>query len=265
MAELRTIQATPRVARPPRGVFAGAAYPLWALIALSRARGLWRYVLIPILMNIVVGATIYLGLLLAGLHAIDSLVAGLPGWAAAIGALLRALLIVGLLIAAGFVLARFGVLLGSPWYAKLSEDLERLRTGYAPPAEPLSAAGIARDLGRSLLFELKKLLLALGVGLLLLLLNAIPGFGTVLATAGGIALGALIACLDFLESPLERRRLRFRARLGLIRRSMPASAGFGLVCLGLVSIPFVNLLSIPLCVTAGTLFFCDQIRPELPE
>ena len=54
-----------------------------------------------------------------------------------------------------------------------------------------------------------------------------------------------------------------RARLGLIRRSLPASAGFGLVCLGLISIPLVNLLAIPLCVTAGTLFFCDQIWPDL--
>ena len=46
----------------------------------------------------------------------------------------------------------------------------------------------------------------------------------------------------------------------MIRRSLPASAGFGLACLGLVSIPFVNLLSIPLCVAAGTLFFCDRIE-----
>jgi CysZ protein len=28
-----------------------------------------------------------------------------------------------------------------------------------------------------------------------------------------------------------------------------------------VSIPLLNLLAIPLCVTAGTLFFCDRIWP----
>jgi len=31
--------------------------------------------------------------------------------------------------------------------------------------------------------------------------------------------------------------------------------------LGLVSIPLLNLLAIPLCMTAGTLFFCDRIWP----
>jgi len=255
MAEIESLRARMRARRAPGGLLAGAAYHLWALVMLKRAPRLWRYVLIPILVNIVVGATVYLGLLLIGMRAIDGVVAGLPGWAAALG---------GLLLATGFVLARFGVVLGSPWYAKLSEDLEQLRTGQAPPAEPLSAAGIMRDLTRALLFELKKLLLVIAVGLLLLLLNLVPAVGTLLAAFGWIALGATIACLDFLESPLERRRLRFCARLGLIRRSLPASAGFGLVCLGLISIPFVNLLAIPLCVTAGTLFFCDQIWPDMP-
>jgi CysZ protein len=263
MAETERLRSRPRAVRAPGGLLAGAAYHLWALVMLKRAPRLWRYVLIPILVNIAVGATVYLGLLLLGMRAIAGFVAGLPGWAAALGGLLHVLLVIGLLLATGFVLARFGVVFGSPWYAKLSEDLEQLRTGQAPPAEPLSAAGIMRDLTRALLFELKKLLLVIAVGLLLLLLNLVPGFGTVLAAVGWIALGATIACLDFLESPLERRRLRFRTRLGLIRRSLPASAGFGLVSLGLISIPFVNLLAIPLCVTAGTLFFCDQILPDM--
>jgi CysZ protein len=72
-------------------------------------------------------------------------------------------------------------------------------------------------------------------------------------------LGVTIACLDFLDPPLERRRLRFRDKLGAIREALPASGGFGLICFGLITIPFLNLFSIPLCITAGTLFFCDQI------
>ncbi len=166
----------------------------------------------------------------------------------------------GLLIATGFVLVRFGVVFGSPWYAQLSGELELLRTGQPAP-EAGGGLGVAlRDLGRALKFELQKLLLILAIGLLLLLLNLIPVVGQLLATAGGVALGATIVCLDFFDYPLERRRLSFREKLGLIRRSLPASAGFGLACLTLVSIPFVNLLSIPVCVAAGTLFFCDRVR-----
>ena len=240
----------------------GLTYPFRALGLLARTPRLWRYVLIPLLVNLVVGATLYAGLLLAGLRWVDALVAGLPGWAAFLGLLLRVLMVVSLLIATGFVLVRFGVVLGAPWYARLSSELELLRLGQLPPAAGNGLGAALRDLGRALAFELKKLLLALSIALGLLLLNLIPVVGTILATAGWIALGATIACLDFFDYPLERRQLSFRAKLGVIRQAMPASAGFGLACLGLVSIPLLNLLAIPLCVVAGTLFFCDWVRSD---
>lgn len=247
--------------RSPGSFATGALYPLRALTALNRNRQLWGYVLVPILLNIVVGAALYAGLFWTGLRWIEGFVAGLPDWAAAIGVglLLQILLFITLLIVIGFLLVRFGVVLGSPWYGQLSEKLEQLVTGRAPPAAPFTIQGSITDIGRALGFEVKKLALTLGIVLPLLLFNFVPVVGQFVVTAGGIVLGATIACLDFLDSPLERRRLLFRAKLGTIRRSLPASAGFGLVCLGLVSIPFINLLAIPLCVTAGTLFFCDQI------
>lgn len=243
-----------------RAFIAGAAYPFRALGALSRTPALWGYVVLPIVLNVLVGIALYAALLVGGLRWIDSAVAGLPEWAAPLGIVLQALLVVALLVAIGFVLVRFGVVLGSPFYGRLSERLEAQLTGQEPPSEPLSAAGVARDIGRALAFELKKLLLTLAIGLPLLLLGLIPVAGAAFATAGGIALGATIACLDFFDPALERRRLPFRQKLGMIRRGLPASAGFGLVCLGLVSVPLINLLAIPLCVTAGTLFFTERLR-----
>src|SRR3954454_15582039 len=137
----------------------GALYPLYATAVLARAPRLWRYVLIPILVNLLVGATLYPGLLYAGLSAIDSVVAGLPTWAAALGALLRLLLIVGLLIATGFVLVRFGVVLGAPWYTQLSAELELLRGGQPLPVQGAGLPVALRDLGPALAFEFRKLLL----------------------------------------------------------------------------------------------------------
>lgn len=239
---------------------AGTTYPFRALVTLTRTPGLWSYVLWPLLVNLAVGIVVYVSLLAAGLRAIDGLVAGLPPWAALLAGLLRVLLVIGLLLATGFVLVRFGVVLGSPWYAKLSERLEQSRTGEPLPAEPFSLAGAARSLARALGYEMKKLLLIVGIGLPLLALNFVPPIGTALATTGGIALGTTIACLDFLDPALERRGLGLRGKLRVVRRSLPASAGFGLACLGLTSVPFLNLLAVPLCVAAGTLFFCDHVR-----
>ncbi len=85
-----------------------------------------------------------------------------------------------------------------------------------------------------------------------------PGIGPLLQMAANLALGATIACLDFFDGPLERRRWRFRAKLALIRRMLPGSLGFGLLAFALVSIPLVNLLAIPLCVTAGNLLVIER-------
>jgi len=60
----------------------GALYPFHALSLLARIPRLWRYVLVPVLVNIVVGATLYAGLLFAGWRAVDVFVAGLPEWLA---------------------------------------------------------------------------------------------------------------------------------------------------------------------------------------
>jgi CysZ protein len=234
---------------------------------------------VPILVNFVVGVVLYVGLLFFGWESVEgllinlsnwleTLIAKLPAWLSfleyliiGLGFLLHFLLVVGLLLVVGFLLVQFGVLLGAPWYGKLSEQLEKLRTSQLQIVE----VGIVRDISRAILFELKKLVLIAGIGLPLLLLNFAPGIGTVVAAVGGITLAAMIVGIDFLDAPLERRRLHFREKLGIVVRSLPASASFSLVCLGLVSIPLLNLFTIPLCVASGTLFFCDRIYPHLPN
>ena len=258
------------------GLITGATYPFRALLTFIRNPRLWQYIAIPILVNLVVAIALYSGLLLFGFHIVedvtldvsrwlDNLIANLPAWLgfldyATVGLsfLLRLLLILVLLVATGFLLTQFGVLLGAPWYGQLSEQLEKVCTGKVEIVE----VSIWRDIGRAILFELKKLVLIAVVGIPLFLLNFIVGIGTLGSTIGSLILTITIVCLDFLDSPLERRRLPFRQKLGLVFRSLPASASFGVVCLGLISIPLLNLFTIPICVASGTLFFCDRILPK---
>ncbi len=264
----------------PIGLLAGFTYPLRAFTLLWQTPKLWGYVLVPVVLNFLIGIGLYLGLLFPSLSGIDVLVADLsvrfdaliaswPAWLSFLsvltvgfGWLLRILLVAGFLLVIGFLLVQFGVILGSPWYGELSQQLELLRNGQLPAEEPMSLASILRDIKRAIAFELRKLQILLSAGIPLLLLNFVPGVGSIFGSLGGVALGATLVCLDFLDAPLERRRRPFQEKLEIIRESFPASGSFGLVCFGLVSIPLLNLLAIPLCVTAGTLFFCDRIWPR---
>ncbi len=271
--------------RSPRGfgLISGATYPLQALIFLLKTPHLLQYVAIPIVVNMVTGILLYVGLLFPGLNKIDALVQGLSGWieglianlpswlgaltflAVAIGWLLRLVLVGGLLILIGFLVVQIGSILGAPWYGQLSEKIEQLRTGQLPPM-PEGVGALLQDIWRALMFEVKKLVLAGGIGILLLLLNFfIPVAGTVVATIIGVGVAATIVCLDFFDGPLERRRLSFRQKLGVVFGNLPASGSFGLVCLFLISVPVFNLLVIPICVASGTLFFCDRVWPKWVE
>ncbi|MDJ0713260.1 MAG: EI24 domain-containing protein [Prochloraceae cyanobacterium] len=259
------------------GLVAGATYPFRALRVFQSNPRLWKYLVIPIIINVLLAIVLYVGIALFGWEILQNLVQSvverldiatdsLPRWLGfldylivGIGFLIQIVLIAILFVLTGFLLVQFGTLIGAPWYGKLSEQLEKVRTGKLEIVE----VNIAVDIWRAIAFELKKLLLTIAIGIPLLAFNFIPVMGTIAASTGWAILTGTINCLDFFDATLERRRLRFREKLGIVFKSLPASASFSLVCLVLISVPLVNLLTVPLCVASGTLFCCDRILPKL--
>ncbi|MGK7930540.1 MAG: EI24 domain-containing protein [Microcystaceae cyanobacterium] len=259
------------------GFFSGVSYPLATLKVLLKNPQCISYVIIPVLVNVVLaiffyGIFLYYGWQVTQNWLIDltlwfeAFIDSLPQWLdfltyfwVALFLILRLLVGVIFLGVTGFIFAQFGVLLGSPWYGKLSEKLEQLRTGTVTIIE----VGIIKDIWRAIAFELKKLILSIFIGIPLLLCNLFPGIGTLISTIGGITLTATLTGLDFLDAPLERRRFPFHQKIKLLWLQFPSSAGFSLVSLFLISIPLINLITIPICVASGTLFFCDRILPTL--
>ena len=258
------------------GLLTGASYPFRILIFFKQNPSLWSYIIIPLILNLILGIFFYLQLLrweaevfeiltLKGMTWLNQIVLNLPYWLQNLDIIFiflieffKLLLGLILLVLTGFILAQIGFLLGMPWYSKLSEKIESIKLGKITIIE----VDFLTEIKRALLYEFKKIILLVFIGLPLFLCNFLPGFGTLVATIGGLSLTAILTCLDFWDQPLERRRLRFRDKLGLIGKSFPSSAGFGYMCLFLISIPLLNLVTIPLCVAAGTLFFCDRLLPH---
>lgn len=258
------------------GLIAGGTYPFRALALFLSKPIFLTYLFFPLLLNIVLGVGLYLGIFVPGWQWINvelgnfsnlltQWVSTLPSWlnfldevGLGLGWVFRLVLSIGLFLLIGILLAQFGTLLGAPWYGKLSEQIERLKTNQLEIID----VGLLQEVFRALKHELKKLVLLVTVGGSCLLLNMLPGLGSLFATMGEITLFATLVCIDFLDSPLERRRLKFRQKLKLIYQTLPATASFGLVSLVLVSIPLLNLFTVPLCVASGTLFFCDRIWPK---
>ncbi len=256
------------------GFFTGISYPFLAVKFLAENKKLWQYLIIPIIINFAVGITTYILLLKPSLKLfniitnniviwVDKAIDKLPDWSNFViyiiiflSLLIKVILFILLLIIIGFIMTQFGSILGSPWYGKLSEQLEILRTGKLEIIE----YNIFHDIFRAILFELKKLLLITAISVPLFLFNFIPSVGNLVSLIGSISLTTTIICLDFFDAILERKRLNFRQKLKFVQQGFPTTAGFGLMCLTLISIPLLNLIIIPLCVSAGTLLVCDKTR-----
>ncbi|BAQ60274.1 sulfate transporter [Geminocystis sp. NIES-3708] len=256
------------------GFFSGISYPFLAVKFLAVNKKLWKYLIIPIIINFAVGITTYILLLKPSLKLFDSVtndiiiwidkvIDKLPEWSnlliyiiVFVSLLLKISLFILLLFIIGFIITQFGSILGSPWYGKLSEQLEILNTGKLEIIE----INIFYDIFRAILFELKKIVLIIIISLPLFLLNFIPSIGNIISLIGGITLTITIICLDFFDAILERKRLHFRQKLNFVRQGFPTTAGFGLICLILISVPLLNLIIIPICVSGGTLLVCDQTR-----
>ncbi len=254
------------------GFFSGIFYPFLALKMLWQNKTLWQYLIIPIFINIIVGIVSYLLLLDPGIKfydnfannliiRVDQLIDNLPQWLefltyiiGAIALFLKGLIFVILLVIIGFIILQFGGLLGSPFYGKLSEKIEILKKGNLEIIE----INFFQEIFRAILFELKKILLTICLGIPFFFMNFIPGFGNLISLIGGLSITITIICLDFFDATLERKRLSFREKLKFVWGGFPLTIGFGLTCLGLISIPLINLIVIPLCVSAGTLLICDR-------
>lgn len=246
------------------GFFTGVGYHLQAARLLAHTPRLWRFIGLPVAVGALAGLGLYLAGATVGWAAVGMLMEHLPEWAIAIGWLLRVLILAALLYLTGFLVAKFGVILGSPWYGQLAEEIERMHLPVDEiPEAPQGLVAISQDIGLAALYELKKLAFVVAIAPPLLVVTLIPVAGPVIATFGWICVGVTTLVLDFIDPALQRRRLRFRDKLRLVTGAPGVSAGFGGVALVLVGIPIVNFFAVPLCMTAGTLLYCDRLHAKL--
>lgn len=241
----------------PRALFRGLSLPIRSARFLITHRRLWSQAIVPVLIHgaLLVGAVVlvftYADLVATWLWAppvADSL------WAGALLALwygLYAVLIVAGLIAGYAATLLISGVVASPFNDALSERAERLlRSGDAPLPED------ARSFWREALYSLRTtlfiLLLYLALMAPVVLLNLLPGLGSVAATVLGTGVGAFFLTLEFTDITLARHGYRFRQKLRLLRAHPGLTAGFGLGTSLLLWIPVLNVLSVPIAVVGGT-------------
>lgn len=167
---------------------------------------------------------------------------------------LRVVLFLGLAVVAWIA----GNMIASPFYDVLAEKTEGAVLDR--PEQSFDWRIALGDAWMSIRHSALGLMLYLVVMGPLLLLNLIPGAGSVLYTVLSTLATVFFVTREVMDIPLSRRRTPFFAKLRWMGHHKALLGGMGLVCMLLLMIPLLNFVCMPVAVMGGTLMYCHLDR-----
>lgn len=219
-----------------------------------RTPKLWPLVALPFALSIVA----LLGVFVAMVALRDRWMAFLPS-IAVLRSVLGFLAYVALAVVGYFLFLPLASIVAAPFNEAIAESVEKLLTGKESP--PSSLGRVLADLGRTIVHETRKLgrylLLA---GLLALAALLLPGIGTAIALIGGFYLAARFAAYDALDATLSRWGWSYDRKMGFLRGHRAMCLGLGTLIAGLLVVPVVNALAMPLAAAGGAMLAVNEIH-----
>ncbi len=236
-----------------KAFFRGAGYFMQGF-RLIRRPGLRRFVLVPLLINLL----LFGGLLWAAVGWVQALSQYLMGWLPAwldwLSVLLWPLFGVLGLVLVFYTFSTVANFIASPFNGLLAEAVERQLRGEVMQS---GWKELLRDIVPSLLSELRKLLyfllraLPLGILFLIPVVNLAAPFLWFLFSAWMLA-------LQYVDYPAANNRLFFAEQRRRLRRRPLVALGFGSTALLFTLIPVINFLVMPVAVAGATALWVNE-------
>lgn len=176
-------------------------------------------------------------------------------WQSTLRTLFAVLLWVGALLLAVLTFTAVTLLVGEPFYEKLSEQVEESEGGCPPgPDRPLW-----RELWMSLRDSLYVLSRALLFAVPLFFLGFVPVIGQTVIPALGFCVSGFFLTLELTSVAMQRRDIPVRERLRLLRARKGLALGFGIpLVLGFL-VPLAAVFLMPGAVAGAALLVRDVL------
>jgi CysZ protein len=228
--------------------------PLGAVRFLRGNRGLKRFLLLPMLLDLLV----FVGLYALAWDQSQEMLMQIADkgdtwyWIALYRALLVVVVIL-LLLLVGLCTALLAGVVAAPFNDLLAERTLNIVDGE--PNESFSVIRLGQDVSRSIIQQIRKLVFIVCCASVLFLLQFVPGLILVIQFFLYPLFTAFTASLEFMDYGMERRRLRFKQKRKFLMRHSGAVMGFGGSSALLLMVPVLNVLAMPVLVVAGTLMY----------
>jgi CysZ protein len=229
---------------------------------LIQGRGIKRYVIIPLLINVVLFSLALWYIHMQADRGMAAMTEWLPDWLDWLSWLVWLLLAALLLIVAFYSFTLAANFIGAPFNGRLAEKIEQKIIGYAPPSsgQVYTAAGIKNAL-RS---ELGKLGYLASRSLPLLVLSFVPVIN-VFAPPLWFLFGAWMLALEYLDYPMGNHGLLFADQRQKLQQRRMLVLGFGMTVVVLTFIPVVNFLAMPVAVAGATRLWVKHLSANPPK
>ncbi len=236
--------------------FTGIGYALTGLKLIFKP-GVRRFVIIPVLVNIIVFSALIWG---GGILFDDLMLRLLPedSWLSHLSWILWPLFAITGVLVVFFTFTAVANLIAAPFNGLLAEKVEFLLTGKAL-SDTSGWVQVIRDIVPSIMSELRKLLYFLLRAALLLILFLIPGINVV-APFLWLAFNAWYLALEYMDFPMGNHNIRFKEQHRRLRKIRFNALGFGAGITLLMAVPGINFLAMPTAVAGATALWHKELN-----
>ena len=222
--------------------------------------GIRRFVIIPLLINLVLMVS-FIILLITKLDGwISGWLSYLPSWLAWLSYLLWPLLTGAAIVICSYFFSTVANWIAAPFNGLLAEHLEARLTGRQPPNE--GVISLIKDLPRLLKREWIKLAYYLPRAIALLLLMWIPLVGQTLGPLLWFLFTAWMLSIQYCDYPFDNHRVDFATMRSELGRKKATSFSFGVVVMLFTMVPVLNLFVMPAAVCGATAMWVDHFRVQ---
>ena len=236
--------------------------------SLIRQKGIKRFVMVPLLVNVLV----FVGLGWLASDAFSGFLASQswlnPDPETWLGQILDKVMIlvwllfgIAILIVFTYTFTLVANLIASPFNSLLAEKVEAHLRGTLDPNSGDSISHLITSLPKVLRSEAGKIIYLLLWMIPLLILYVIPGVN-ILAPFVSFLFGAWMFGLEYIDYPMGNNGFFFGQIKQRLRKNRQTALGFGSAVTVLTAIPLINLVAMPVAVAGATKLWVDELSNQ---
>lgn len=227
---------------------------------LIQLKGIRRFVLIPLLINMLFFSIAFYFMLTELEHYMAILTGWLPNWLSWLSSVLWPLAVITILIVFSFIFSTAANWLAAPFNGLLSEKIELLllkNTVLEDSAVNGGMMDIVKDIPRTLDRERQKLTYYLprAIGFFIILL-ILPIIGQVM----WFLFIAWMMAVQYKDYPFDNHKIPFSVMKQTIQQHKSLSYSFGVSVAIFSMLPLVNLIVMPVAICGATALWVDHYR-----